>query len=156
MTPSLYIPFDPPLLRRSVLATRLSVGSIDGAKRDDVPADKRFYAGGGGSIRGYDYQRVGPLDDDDEPFGGRSLLEVGTELRLRITESFGIVGFFEGGNVYPSLYPDLDDVIRWGTGGGLRYYSPVGPFRLDIGTPVNGRDGIDHPVQFYISLGEAF
>ena len=155
-TPSLYIPFDPPLLRRSVLATRLSIGTIEGAKRDQVPADKRFYAGGGGSIRGYEYQRVGPLDDDDEPFGGRSLLEVGTELRLRITESFGIVAFFEGGNVYPSLYPDLDDVIRWGTGGGLRYYSPVGPFRLDIGTPVNGRDGIDHPVQFYLSLGESF
>jgi len=156
MTPSFYLPFQPPLLRRAVLATRLSVGSIEGAKRDQVPADKRFYAGGGGSIRGYEYQRVGPLDDGDEPLGGRSLLEVGTELRLRITDSFGIVGFFEGGNVYPSLYPDLDDVIRWGTGGGVRYYSPVGPFRLDIGTPVNGRDGIDHTVQVYISLGEAF
>jgi len=155
-TPSLYIPFDPPILRRSVLATRLSLGTIEGAKRDQVPADKRFYAGGGGSIRGYEYQRVGPLDADDEPLGGRSLLEVGTELRLRITESFGIVGFFEGGNVYSSLYPDLDDVIRWGTGGGLRYYSPVGPFRLDIGTPVNGRDGIDDSVEFYLSLGEAF
>lgn len=155
-TPSVYVSFDPPLLRRSVLATRLSLGTIDGAKRDQVPADKRFYAGGGGSIRGYEYQRVGPLDDDDEPLGGRSLLEVGTELRLRITESFGIVGFFEGGNVYTSLYPDPDDVIRWGAGGGLRYYSPVGPFRLDIGTPVNGRDGIDDPVQFYLSLGEAF
>jgi translocation and assembly module TamA len=155
-TPSLYIPFDPPLLRRSVLATRLSVGTINGAKRGQVPADKRFYAGGGGSIRGYEYQRVGPLDDDDEPLGGRSLLEVGTELRLRITEAFGIVGFFEGGNVYTSLYPDFDDVIRWGAGGGIRYYSPVGPFRLDIGTPVNGRDGIDDAVQFYISLGEAF
>jgi len=155
-TPSFYVPFDPPLLRRSVLATRLSLGTIDGAKRDQVPADKRFYAGGGGSIRGYEYQRVGPLDDEDEPLGGRSLFEVGTELRLRITESFGIVGFFEGGNVYNSIYPDFDDVIRWGTGGGLRYYSPVGPFRIDIGTPVNGRDGIDDPVQFYISLGEAF
>lgn len=155
-TPSFYIPFDPPLLRPSVLATRLSLGTIEGAKRDQVPADKRFYAGGGGSIRGYEYQRVGPLDDDDEPLGGRSLFEVGTELRMRITESFGIVGFFEGGNVYGSVYPDFDDVIRWGAGGGLRYYSPVGPFRIDIGTPVNGRDGIDDPVQFYISLGEAF
>jgi translocation and assembly module TamA len=156
MTPSCYLPFHPPLVRRAVLATRLSMGSIAGAKRDQVPADKRFYAGGGGSIRGYEYQRVGPLDDDDEPLGGRSLLEVGSELRLRITESFGIVAFFEGGNVYQSLYPDFDDVIRWGTGGGLRYYSPVGPFRLDIGTPVNGRGGVDPAVQFYLSLGEAF
>jgi translocation and assembly module TamA len=155
-TPSLYIPFHTPLLRPSVLATRLSLGTIEGAKRDEVPADKPFYAGGGGSIRGYEYQRVGPLDDDDEPLGGRSLLEVGAELRFRITEAFGIVGFFEGGNVYSSMYPDLDDVIRWGTGGGLRYYSPVGPFRLDIGTPVNGRGDIDDPVQFYLSLGEAF
>jgi translocation and assembly module TamA len=156
VTPSAYVSFDLPGLPPSVLAGRVSVGAIEGEKRDKIPANKRFYAGGGGSIRGYEYQRVGPLDDDDEPLGGRSLLELGTELRLRITESFGIVGFFEGGNVYPSLYPDLDDVIRWGTGGGLRYYSPVGPIRVDIGTPVNPRDGIDDAVQFYISLGEAF
>lgn len=156
ITPSAYLPFQIPGLGQSVLAGRVSLGSIAGAKRDSTPADKRFYAGGGGSIRGYDYQRVGPLDDDDEPLGGRSLLEAGLELRLRFTESFGIVGFFEGGNVYTSLYPDLDDVIRWGTGGGLRYYSPVGPFRIDVGTPVNGRDGIDDAVQVYLSLGEAF
>jgi translocation and assembly module TamA len=157
ISPSAYLPFHVPGLgRQSVLAGRMSLGSIAGTKRDSTPADKRFYAGGGGSIRGYDYQRVGPLDDDDEPLGGRSLLEAGLELRLRFTESFGIVGFFEGGNVYTSLYPDLDDVIRWGTGGGLRYYSPVGPFRIDVGTPVNGRDGIDDAVQVYLSLGEAF
>jgi translocation and assembly module TamA len=156
ITPSAYLPFQVPGLGRSVLAGRMSLGSIAGAKRDATPADKRFYAGGGGSIRGYDYQRVGPLDDDDDPLGGRSLLEAGVELRLRITETFGIVGFFEGGNVYTSLYPDIDDVIRWGTGGGLRYYSPVGPFRIDVGTPVNGRDGIDDAVQVYLSLGEAF
>lgn len=156
VTPSAYLPVPIPGLPDSVLASRLSFGAIEGAKRDNIPADKRFYAGGGGSIRGYEYQRVGPLDDDDEPLGGRSLFELGTELRLRLTQSFGVVGFFEGGNVYPSLYPDFDDVIRWGTGGGLRYYSPVGPIRVDIGTPVNGRDGIDHAVQFYISLGEAF
>jgi translocation and assembly module TamA len=155
-TPSAYLPFEVPGLRRSVLAGRMSLGSIAGAKRDATPADKRFYAGGGGSIRGYEYQRVGPLDDDDEPLGGRSLLEAGLELRLRFTESFGVVGFFEGGNVYTSVYPDFDDVFRWGTGGGLRYYSPVGPFRIDVGTPVNGRDGIDHAIQVYLSLGEAF
>jgi translocation and assembly module TamA len=139
-----------------VLAGRVSLGSISGAKRDETPADKRFYAGGGGSIRGYDYQSVGPIDDDDDPLGGRSLLEAGVELRLKLTRSFGLVGFFEGGNVYTSVYPDLDDVIRWGTGGGFRYYSPVGPFRVDVATPVNGRDGVDDPVQVYISLGEAF
>ena len=157
VTPSVYVPLHVPRLGTSVLAGRLSLGSIQGAKRDDTPADKRFYAGGGGSIRGYDYQRVGPLDDDNEPLGGRSLLELGTELRVRLGESFGIVGFVEGGNVYTSLYPDLDDVIRWGAGGGFRYYSGVGPLRIDVATPINGRGSdVDDPIQVYISLGEAF
>jgi translocation and assembly module TamA len=150
---SFYLPL--PRLERSILANRISAGAILGAERNEVPVNKLFFAGGGGSIRGYEYQSVGPLDADDDPIGGRSLFETGTELRIRILDWFGIVGFFEGGSVFSTKVPDFDETLRWGAGGGLRFYTGIGPFRVDVGTPVNPRSS-DDSVQFYISLGEAY
>jgi translocation and assembly module TamA len=150
---SFYLPV--PFLERSVLANRVSAGAILGAERNEVPANKRFYAGGGGSIRGFEYQSVGPRDAGHDPIGGRSLFESGTELRIRLLDWFGIVGFFEGGSVFSSTVPDFEETMRWGAGGGLRFYTAIGPFRVDVGTPVNPR-GSDDSVQFYISLGEAY
>jgi translocation and assembly module TamA len=139
-----------------VLALRGSVGSTLGASREEIPADERFYAGGGGSVRGIPYQLAGPLDDDDKPLGGRSLLEVGAELRYRITESFGAVLFLDGGTVAASAYPDLaEEELRWGAGPGLRYFTPIGPLRLDVGVPLNRRDA-DDLFQLYLSIGQAF
>jgi translocation and assembly module TamA len=151
---SLYIPFDE--RRRVVFAGRASLGTISGAQRFDIPADKRFYAGGGGSVRGFGYQLVGPLDPDEDPLGGRSLVEGSAELRWRFMDSFGVVPFIDVGNVYDEEYPAFDRELFWGAGLGVRYYSRVGPIRLDIATPLNPRDGVDDPVQFYISLGQAF
>lgn len=153
-TGSAYVPFDE--ARRFVLAGRLRVGSIVGQPRDDVPANKRFYAGGGESIRGYKFQEVGPIDDDNDPLGGRSLFETSLELRTRVWGNLGVVSFVEGGNVFESEYPDFADPPRWAAGGGLRYFTPIGPVRLDIAFPLNRRDDIDDPYQFYIALGEAF
>jgi translocation and assembly module TamA len=141
--------------RRFVLAGRAKVGTIFGEQTDDVPANKRFYAGGGGSIRGYEFQSVGPLDAENDPLGGRSVIEVSGELRVRITEEIGVVPFVDGGSAFDPEYPDFEETMRWAGGMGLRYFSPVGPVRLDVAVPINKRE-IDDAFQFYISLGQAF
>lgn len=139
-----------------VFAHRIKIGSIVGDTRGDVPADERFYAGGGGSVRGYPFQSLGPLFDDDEPIGGLSLFETAFELRYRFTETFGVVGFVDGGSAFESSFPDFDETIRWGAGMGLRYYSPIGPFRFDVAVPLDKDDHIDDSFQVYLSLGQAF
>jgi translocation and assembly module TamA len=139
---------------RLVLAGFAALGSILGSSRDDLPADKRLYAGGAGSVRGYAYQHAGPLDAAGVPLGGISSLEVGTELRYRITDTIGIAPFIEGGNVYPTSLPNGTSLF-WGAGIGLRYYTIVGPVRVDLATPFTHRPG-DKPIEFYISIGQAF
>lgn len=131
-----------------------AVGSIIGADLGAVPLDKRLYAGGAGSVRGFGYQLAGPLDSYDKPTGGRSSLEFGGELRYRFTETFGIVPFFDAGDVHSSALPESLKLF-YSAGIGLRYYTAIGPVRLDIATPIYKRP-TDAPVQFYISLGQAF
>src|SRR3546814_3943987 len=90
-----------------VLAGRAAFGAVFGASTTNVPADKRLYSGGSGSVRGYGLQQVGPLDADEDPLGGRSLLEFGAELRWRVYGDFGIVPFVDAGQVYGDESPDL-------------------------------------------------
>lgn len=139
---------------RVVLAGFGALGSIVGESRDTLPADKRLYAGGAGSVRGYGYQRAGPLGPGDVPLGGISSLELGAELRYRITDTIGIAPFVEGGNVYPTSLPNSIKLF-YGGGIGLRYYTLIGPVRLDLATPFERRPG-DGAIQFYISIGQAF
>jgi translocation and assembly module TamA len=141
-----------------VLAGRGLIGNIVGADTDDVPATKRFYAGGGGSVRGYEFQRIGPLDNDLDPLGGSSVVEVTAELRLRMTETIGVVPFVEGGSVYDDSFfaGGADTEFRWAAGLGLRYFTAVGPIRLDVAFPINKRENVDDDYQFYISIGQAF
>jgi translocation and assembly module TamA len=139
---------------RLILAGFAAFGSIFGATRDEVPPDKRLYAGGAGSVRAYAYQRAGPLGPGEVPLGGISSLELGLELRYRITETIGIAPFIEGGNVYPHSIPD-SLTLFYGGGIGFRYYTLIGPIRIDLATPFTRRPG-DNPVQFYISIGQAF
>ncbi len=142
--------------RRFVLAGRAKVGSIVGESRGDVPANKRFYAGGDRSVRGYKFQRVGPLDEKNEPLGGRSLFEVGAELRAVTWRSLEVVPFVEGGNVFEEVYPDFNRTVRWAAGLGLRHHTLIGPVRLDFAFPINRRKDVDDRFQFYISFGQAF
>jgi len=141
---------------RVVPAIRVKAGSITGADTLDIPITKRFFAGGGGSIRGYEYQTAGPLDANGDPIGGRSLLETGLELRWRVTDSIGIVPFVEGGNVYDKQTPDLEEDLFWAVGMGFRYFTVAGPIRFDVAFPLNRREGIDDEFQIYVSLGQAF
>jgi len=142
---------------RVVWANRARAGVIFGEATADVPADKRFYAGGGGSVRGYGYQMLGPLDDDNNPTGGRTVMEVGTEMRFRVTDTVGVVPFVEGGRVTKSLdlHGDDEEKFLWAAGIGGRYYTSVGPVRVDIAVPLQRREA-DDAFQIYFSLGQAF
>jgi translocation and assembly module TamA len=140
---------------RVVLAGRSVVGTLSGASRADVPANLRFYAGGGGSVRGFRFQEAGELNDENDPLGGRSLFEASGEVRARVTDTIGVVAFVDTGAAFTSRYPDFDDELRIGAGPGIRYFSGIGPIRLDVGFPVNRRDS-DDAFQLYISIGQAF
>ena len=139
---------------RLVLATRLAAGMMAGVPLHAMPASMRYYAGGAGSVRGYSYQSLGPRNRKGDPLGGRSYQLVNLEARVKITDDVGLVPFLDGGMAYREQYPTLQD-LHWGAGLGLRYYTPVGPLRLDVATPLNPVDG-DPPVQFYISIGQSF
>jgi translocation and assembly module TamA len=141
---------------RIILAGWGRFGIITGAGLDDVPADKRFYVGGGGSVRAFGFQRAGPTDDAGDPTGGLSALAFGGEVRVKVTDTIGVVPFVEAGNAYETRLPRPSETLRWGAGLGLRYFTPMGPVRADVAVPVNPRAGIDDSYQIYLSLGQAF
>lgn len=144
-----------------VIAGRARAGSIQGISRDDLAPSRRYYGGGGGSVRGYGYQRLGPFEPVDptdpdakrNPVGGRSLNEFAVEARYRFG-NFGIVPFIDAGNSYEDSLPTFS-ALRWGAGIGGRFYTNFGPFRVDVATPLNPRPG-DGKVALYISIGQAF
>ncbi|MFM9827512.1 MAG: autotransporter assembly complex protein TamA [Sphingomonas sp.] len=139
---------------RVVLAARARIGVIAGAPRDSIAPSRRFYAGGGASVRGYGFQAIGPRDPNNDPIGGRSLAEFSIEARLKLFGPFGLVPFLDAGNIYTSPLPRFS-ALQYGGGLGLRYYSSFGPIRIDVGTPINPRPG-DARVAVYVSLGQAF
>jgi len=142
-----------PVTARTSLAGRIRLGSILGTSRDRIAPSRRFYSGGGGSVRGYGYQDIGPRDIDNDPVGGRSLAEFSIEARVRFGD-FGVVPFLDGGNLYTQTLPRFTG-LRYGAGLGVRYYTSFGPIRVDVGTPLNPRTG-DARVAVYVSLGQAF
>jgi translocation and assembly module TamA len=105
---------------RALLAGKLALGSLDGAPVLQLPADRRIYAGGGGSIRPYGYQMAGPLSNN-VPIGGKSSLVLNLEARIKITETIGIVPFVDAGSYYESPVPQLGRTLLYGVGLGLRY-----------------------------------
>ena len=137
------------------LALRGAAGSIVGASRSLVPADERFYVGGGGSVRGYAYQTLGELTDG-KPDGGLAFGETNLELRLQVHENWGLALFVDGGYAYPEKMPSFGENFRWGAGFGLRYLTSFAPIRFDLGIPLNKRAGVDDDFQLYVSIGQAF
>ena len=146
---SAYLPIGDSL----VAAGRVRLGTIQGAKLDDIAPSRRFFAGGGGSVRGYAYQKLGSLDPEGDPVGGRSLNEASAELRYRFGD-FGVAGFVDAGQSYTQNMPQFSD-IRFGAGIGARYYTNFGPLRIDLATPINRRPG-ESRINIYVSIGQAF
>jgi translocation and assembly module TamA len=140
--------------KRFILAGRVSAGSIIAPSVESVPASRRFIAGGGGSIRGYAYRNVGPRVNG-EVTGGRSILELSGEMRVKVTETIGIVGFVDAGNAYEDSIPDFSESLKLGVGAGLRYFTPIGPLRIDAAVPLE--PGPDDPdFALYVGLSQAF
>lgn len=136
-----------------VLAGRVRVGTIQGIERANLAPSRRFYGGGGGSVRGFGYQELGPKDPDNDPIGGRSLNEAAFEVRYRFG-NFGIVPFVDVGQVYESTLPDFSS-LRAGVGIGGRFYTNFGPFRVDVATPLGRKPG-ESAISVYVSIGQAF
>jgi len=141
---------------RLTFAGRGRLGTIVGAPADRIAPTRRFYAGGGASVRGYSYQAIGPRDLNNAPTGGRSLGEISIEARYRFgsLNQFGIVPFIDAGTISPDPWPTIRE-LRVGAGLGFRYYSNFGPIRIDVGTPINPQPG-DSRLGVYVSLGQAF
>ena len=141
-----------------VLAGRLDAGSLFGTDLENIPVNRRFYAGGGGSVRGFEFQSIGPRNALDLPTGGRSLVEGSAEVRWRSQTLFdgniGAVAFVDAATVAVPEIADFRD-IRYGAGVGVRYWTGFAPLRADIAIPLNPREG-DAAFQVYISIGQAF
>ncbi|MET0337226.1 MAG: autotransporter assembly complex family protein [Caulobacter sp.] len=139
---------------KTVLAGRAKAGLIVGGRIPSVPGSRRFFAGGGGSIRGYAFQGVGPRLSDNTPQGGLSLLEASFEVRQRITGPWGMVAFVDAGAVGTNEFPKTRDFSA-GAGVGVRYDLGFGPIRADIAVPLDKREG-DPSFQVYLSIGQSF
>ena len=139
---------------RTVLAGRVRIGSIFGGEELTVPSDRLFYSGGGGSVRGFEYQGVGPRLPDNTPRGGLSLFETSIEIRRDVWRNFQAVAFVDAGAIGFQETPNFNN-LRYGAGFGVRYKLPFGPIRADIAFPLDRRDG-DADFQIYVSIGQAF
>jgi translocation and assembly module TamA len=148
---SVYRPFS--ALQNGVLAARFKAGVLISSD-DRLPFDRRFFAGGGGSVRGYAFQSIGPRDIDDNPLGGRSLIEGSVEARWALRGPFGIAIFADAARV-GALSDEQAQETKVGVGVGLRYNLGLAPLRIDVAVPLNRRDG-DPPVQLYLSAGQSF
>ncbi|MEA2999757.1 MAG: translocation and assembly module TamA [Sphingomonadales bacterium] len=160
-----------PATKSLTIAARTRVGSIFGASLAELAPSRRLYGGGGGSVRGFGYQQLGPkaeianpkFDPTDPkekdpptifvPTGGRSQVEFALEGRYRFG-NYGVVAFVDAGQVYESQFPRLSD-MRYGIGIGGRFYTNFGPFRADFAVPLGRRKG-ESKFAVYVSIGQAF
>ena len=150
---SIYRPVD--AAARYIVAARARVATVVSKDLESIPATRRLYAGGGGSVRGYAKSSIGPLDPDGTPSGGRSVLEAEAELRMRVGEDFGLVPFLAAGLVSAKTVPDGSEDVQAAAGVGVRYFSRAGPIRVDLAVPLNARP-LDDAFAVYVSIGQAF
>jgi translocation and assembly module TamA len=164
LTASIYQPLSRE--KKWILAAKASFGSIWGTSRNVIPGSDRLYAGSENTLRGYNYYTVSPISEDGDPIGGRGLMIYTLEGRWHATEQWGGVLFYDVGNVFSTPYPVFDKKMLQSTGIGIRYFTPVGPLRLDVAFPLNRRKifdnrrdekrYIDNAYQIYFSVGQSF
>jgi outer membrane translocation and assembly module TamA len=139
-----------------VLAGRLKVGFIEPIQSTgQIPIYRRFFAGGTGSVRGYRFDYLGPRDAAGNPLGGDALVEGSLEARIPIYKDFRAVAFVDFGNVYLNTRVDLGQ-LKYASGVGLRYQTPVGPLGVDVGFPLNPIDPSRDKYRFHLTIGQAF
>ena len=137
-----------------VLASRLMAGGIKSADASRfIPVEDRFYAGGSNSVRGWDRSELGPLRDSGSPLGGSSVLQGSIELRIPIVWKISLVTFLDYGNVWVDEFHYKLNDLAYASGGGVRFDTPIGPIRFDVGVPVWNEK---RSAQFFISVGQAF
>lgn len=155
LTVAAYQPLD--AQEKYMLAGKGTFGSIFGAPKQTIPRSELFDAGTDDLLRGYKYMTVSPVDNEGDPTGGRSMMIYSFELRARLNKQFGVVGFYDVGNVYNSVLPDFGQKLLNSVGVGVRYFTPVGPLRLDVAFPLNFRRHTDSShYQVYLSIGQTF
>lgn len=141
-------------VRPVTLALRGQFGSLVGPDLALAPADYLFYSGGGGSVRGQEFQALG-VEVEGGTTGGRSFVGLSAELRLDVTETIGVVGFVDTGYVGEEEFFDGSGVWHSGAGLGLRYNTGIGPIRFDVAVPTSGPE-TDENFQVYIGIGQSF
>ncbi len=136
---------------RFSLAGRVQAGTVTGASLAGTPPSYLFFSGGGGTVRGQDYQSLGGTTVAGQTVGGRSFLGLTGELRAKITDNIGVVGFVDYGYVSPAAGYTGGD-WHGGAGIGGRYYTPIGPIRFDVALPITGEKGFG----VYVGIGQSF
>ncbi len=152
-----------PLGSRFVWANRARSGTLAGPSAALIPFYKRYFVGGSSSVRGWGRYQVSPLTPAGQPIGGRTMMEVSTEARFNIRGKLGGVLFVDGGNVWTGPWEVRVSELRWAVGPGIRYDTPIGPMRVDIGTQLNPIEGLvidgkeaKRKWRVHFSIGQAF
>ncbi|WP_372772195.1 outer membrane protein assembly factor [Mangrovibacterium sp.] len=141
-------------LGKLVFASRLMIGGNLSDDQDKfIPVEDRFYAGGSNSVRGWQRSELGPLRDNDTPLGGNSVLQGSAELRIPLFRQLSMVSFFDFGNVWVDEFKYQLNELAYAGGGGIRFDTPIGPIRFDVGVPLWNEK---RSAQFFISVGQAF
>ena len=154
LTQNYYFPVDREHI--FVIAQRLTLGSILWQSFDAVPVSKRFFGGSEDDLRGYRFRTVSPLENDRKPIGGGSAIFYTLETRFRLSKMIGLVPFFDLGNVYKTELPTLQGKWLKSLGIGFRYFSFLGPLRLDVAFPLDKRKHLDENYRILISIGQTF
>lgn len=148
---------------RFVWANRARSGTLAGSDGAQIPFYKRYFVGGSSSVRGWGRYQVSPLSPSGLPIGGRTMMEVSTEARFGIAGKLSGVVFVDGGNVWREPWDVQLSDLRWAAGPGIRYDTPIGPMRFDLGLQLNPIDGLvieGNPERrkwrVHFSIGQAF
>lgn len=140
---------------KTVLAARAKIGTLVGPSRGEAPSNFLYFAGGGGSARGFGFNNIGIVDSSGDVSGGRSVLETSVELRQKLNDSFGVVAFTDAAVVGKDPVIDFSQDFRISAGLGVRYYTGLGPIRVDVAVPVNPKSG-DPKFGIFAGIGQAF